>query len=302
MFKKLLSILILSVAVLGGCDMETPKIGDPKTASKKLSNGVEIPILGFGTWKLVGIEGYVAIRSAIENGYSHIDTAFVYDNETEVGMAIDDSGIAREDLFITSKVPHYVKSYAGTIEHFEKSLADLKTDYIDLYLIHWPVTQPMQEVGDNYYMENREVWRALEDLYKSGLVRAIGVSNFSIADLKNIIAVANVKPMVNQIKYHIGHTPNDIVKFCKKHDIIIEGYSTLGRGAVLNSMDVQKMATKYGVTPAQIAIRYSLQRGIVPLVKASAQAHQLENQDVNFEISHDDMKKLDELEISSTNW
>ena len=213
MFRKILSVLVLSAAVLGGCDMENPKIGDPKMETKTLANGVKIPVLGFGTWKLTGMEGYVAIRSAIENGYRHVDTAFVYENEDMVGMAVKDSSVARENLFITSKVPHYTKSYAGTIEHFEKSLADLQTDSIDLYLIHWPVTQPMKEIGDNYYMENREVWRAMEDLYKSGLVRAIGVSNFSIADLKNLMETANVKPMVNQIKYHIGHTPDDIVKF-----------------------------------------------------------------------------------------
>lgn len=303
MFKKILSVLTLTIAVLTGCDNQGwNTMKDPAKETKTLSNGIQIPLLGFGTWKLTGNDAYLAVRSAIENGYRLIDTAYVYENETEVGMAVRDSSVARQNLFVTSKVPHYIKTYDGTIEIFEKTLADLGTDYLDLYLIHWPVTQPLMEIGDNYYMANREVWRALEDLYKAGRVRAIGVSNFSIADINNILETATVKPMVNQIKYHIGHHPDDVVKFCKKHDIIVEGYSTLGRGAVLQSTEVQRIADKYDVTAAQIAIRYSLQKGVIPLVKSGSQSHQIENLDVGFEISREDMQTLEELEISSKNW
>ena len=181
-------------------------------------------------------------------------------------------------------------------------MAGLDNSYVDLYLVHWPVTKPLQESGDNYYARNREIWRAMEDIYRSGRAKAIGVSNFSIDDINNILEVANVKPMVNQIKYHIGHHPDDIVKFCKKHDIVVEGYSSLGRGAVLQSEAVKMLGQKYNATPAQMAIRYNLQKGIVPLVKAENPVHQTENRRVDFEISHEDMKKLDQLEISSANW
>lgn len=303
MIKKLLTTIVLSVAVLTGCDKDDCiNIKNPTTATKTLANGSKIPVLGFGTWKLLGENAYESVKSAIANGYRHIDTAFVYDNEVAVGQAIRDSGIPRDQIFITSKVPHYSKTYGDAVSSFEQTLSDLGTDYVDLYLIHWPVTKPLAGVGDNFYMENREVWRAMEDIYNSGRARAIGVSNFSIADIKNIMKVATVKPMVNQIKYHIGHTPDDIVKFCKRHDIVVEGYSTLGRGAVLTSLTVAEMAAKYKVSPAQIAIRYSLQKGVVPLVKAENSQHQIENREVDFKISHQDMKILEELEISSTNW
>ncbi|MCL2538080.1 MAG: aldo/keto reductase [Alphaproteobacteria bacterium] len=299
MFKKILPVLALCAIALGGCDDMSR---DPAKAKIRLSNGVEMPVLGFGTWQLTGEAGYASILLAIMNGYRHIDTASVYNNEKEVGRAMRVSRIPREEFFIVSKVPPRAKSYDEAMMHFNQTLLDLGTNYVDQYLIHWPVVHPLRETGDNYHAENREVWCALEDIYKSGRARSIGVSNFSINDLRNILDVATIKPMTNQIKYHIGHTPNDIVRFGRHHGIVTVGYSTLGRTAVLRSKTVQEIAAKYGVTSAQLAIRYSVQRGIVPLVKAEDPFHQVENRKVDFRISRRDMQILSELEIPSTNW
>ena len=304
MFKKFLSVLVLGAFVLAGCDSRhecKPEI-DPAVRTVTLNNGVKMPVLGFGTWQLTGEFGYVAIMFAIQNGYRHIDTASVYNNEVEVGRAMRDSGIPRSEFFITSKVALNAKTYAEAVASFEQTIMDLGTDYVDQYLIHWPGVRPLRDTGDNFRAENREVWRALEDIYKSGRARSIGVSNFSVADIRNIIEVATVKPMTNQIKVHIGHVPWKQIRFGKKNGIVTVGYSSLGRGRVLESAVVQKIAEKYGVTPAQLAIRYSLQLGVVPLVKAENPMHQIENREVNFKISCEDMKTLGELEIPSNNW
>ena len=308
MFGKILPVLLLGASMLGGCnDLENQsvEIANPAIdAVRRLSNGVEMPLLGFGTWQMTGEAGYQGFMTAIAAGYRHIDTAAVYRNEVEVGRAIRDSGIPRSEFFIVSKVEIQAKSYDAAMASFEQTLADLGTDYVDQYLIHWPVTRNFlrRMSGDIYHAENREVWRALEDIYIAGRARSIGVSNFSINDLRNIMEVARIMPHANQVKYHIGHTPNDLKRFGERHGIALVGYSTLGRGRVLQSPTVQMIAARNGVTPAQLSIRYSLQRGVIPLVKSANAGRQLENIAVDFIIPESDMRILDEMEIPTDNW
>jgi len=197
MSGKIFPALLFGAMLLIGCESDNVKITQPAShAVRRLNNGVLMPVLGFGTWQMVGEEGYLDFMNAIEAGYRHIDTANAYHNEVEVGRAMRDSGVPREEFFITSKVDISAKTYDDAIKSFEQTLSYLGTDYVDLYLIHWPVTAQwlMRMSGDIYHAENREVWRALEDIYKSGRARAIGVSNFSINDLRNILEVARVGP------------------------------------------------------------------------------------------------------------
>lgn len=265
-----------------------------------LYNGVKVPFIGFGTWQIKdGEEAYNSTLFALKNNYKHIDTAYAYKNEKSIGKAIKDSSLKREEIFVTSKVPAEIKTYAETINHFNKSLLDLGLDYLDLYLIHAP--WPWNEVGKNCDKENIEVWKALIDLYKQKKVRAIGVSNFSKHDIENIINATGFKPMVNQIRFFVGNRQDEIYNYCQDNDILVEAYSPLGTGELIDNPEMIKMAKKYNVSVAQIAIKYCLYKNTLPLPKSVHEDRIKLNNDIFFEIDDEDYKYLDSLNyIAST--
>lgn len=264
-----------------------------------LANGVEIPAIGFGTWQIPdGAAAYDSVSAALAAGYRHIDTARAYGNEASVGRAIADSGIPRNEVFVTTKLPAEVKDHPGTVASFEESLAALGTDFVDLYLIHAP--WPWTEVGADHSAGNAEAWRAMEELHRAGRARAIGVSNFEVADLEKLIAGATVKPHVNQIKFYIGNTQSDITDYCQASGILIEGFSPLATGSILGHPGVQSIADNYGKTVAQLSIRYVVQKGVLPLPKTTTPSRMVENADIDFTITPEDMATLDGLSNTAT--
>lgn len=258
-----------------------------------LSNGVKIPKIGLGTWLISDGEAAQAVRDAVAMGYRHIDTAQAYGNERGVGEGVRTSGVPREEIFVTSKVAAEHKTYESAAKSIDESLAKLGIDYMDLMIIHCP--QPWAEFrGERrYFTENKEVWRALEKAYKDGKVKAIGVSNFLVDDLENILDGCEVKPMVNQILTHITNTPLELINFCREHGILCEAYSPIAHGEALKNRLILSVAEKYSVTPAQLCVRYALQLGMVVLPKTSNPEHMKNNADIEFEISAEDMDILE---------
>lgn len=258
-----------------------------------LSSGVEIPEIGFGTWKApTGEVTIEAVKTAIECGYTHIDCASIYGNEKEVGIAIKESKVARETLFITGKLWNDIRGYQETIDAFNKTLEDLQLDYLDLYLIHWP--RP-KKYHDNYIEKNRESWKAMEYLYKQGKIKAIGVSNFKIHHLEEIMENCEIKPMVNQIEFHPSCLEKEIREFCKKENIVITGYSPLANGKVFECKELVEFAEKYGVSIAQLCVKYALQHNVIPLVKSVTKERIKANLNINFTITPEDMEKIDNI-------
>jgi diketogulonate reductase-like aldo/keto reductase len=257
-----------------------------------LSNGVNIPKLGFGTWMIPDEDAARAVREAIGIGYRHIDTAQAYANERGVGEAVRVSGVPRDQLFVTTKLAAESKSYADARERINGSLQALRLEHIDLMLIHSP--QPWAEFrgGDRYFEGNLEAWRALEEGYRAGKLRAIGVSNFERADLDNLSTNGSVAPMVNQVLAHVGNTPFDLIDYARSKGILVEAYSPVAHGAVLEDVMLVEMAGRYGVSVAQLCIRYCLQLGLLPLPKTSNPAHMRDNAAVDFVISDADMDAL----------
>lgn len=259
-----------------------------------LNNGVEIPAMGFGTWQVAdGEEGYNSCLWALKSGYRHIDTAFVYGNERSVARAIEDSGLARKDVFITTKLPADIKTYDGAKEYFAASLKNLNTDYVDLYLIHAP--WPWSDVGSDCTDGNIVAWRAMIDLYNEGKIRAIGVSNFHVKDIKALVDATGFIPAVNQIRYFVGNTQNEIVDYCKANGILVEAYSPLATGAIVEHSDLSTLAEKYGVTVAQLCIRFCIENGTLPLPKSVNEDRIKANLEVDFKISNEDMAYLNSL-------
>ncbi|MBQ3571380.1 MAG: aldo/keto reductase [Clostridia bacterium] len=259
----------------------------------QLKNGVQIPTMGLGTWQIPDEIAQRAVKDAISVGYKHIDTAVAYGNESGVGRGIKESGIKREDVFITSKVLAECKDYALAKESIEQSLKRLNTDYIDLMLIHAP--RPWDEMiggAYSYDKENVAVYKALEEGYKEGKLRAIGVSNFSINDLKNIQENCEILPHVNQICCFAGEVPLDIIEYCKQNGIVVEAYSPIGTGRLLKNEKVADVAKKYGVSVAQLCIKFDLQLGLVVLPKSTHKEYMQENASLNFVISDEDMRYL----------
>ena len=259
----------------------------------KLNNGIEIPSVGLGTWLIDNDKVVKIVKDAVEVGYRHIDTAQVYENEEGVGRGIKECGLNRKELFITTKVAAEYKDYNSAKKSIDESLKRLDLDYIDLMIIHSP--QPWREfrvTENNYFKENKEVWRALEDAYNEGKLRAIGVSNFHVYDLENILEDCKVKPMVNQVLAHIGQTPFDIVDFCKKENILVEAYSPIAHGEANRIPEVLEMAKKYNKSFAQICLKYCLNLGMIILPKANTKEHLQNNIDLSFEISNEDMEIL----------
>ena len=261
-----------------------------------LSNGVEIPKLGLGTWFINNKDAEPVVKGAINVGYRHIDTAQAYRNEAGVGDGVRKSGAKREEIFVTTKLAAEAKSYQKAASAIDKSLRTMKLDYLDMMIIHSP--QPWTKFrGDDHFFEgNQEAWRALEDAYKAGKLRAIGVSNFEKADIDNILNNGTVKPMVNQILAHIGNTPLDLINYTKNQGILVEAYSPVGHGELLKNVKVNQMAKKYGVSVPQLAIRYAIQLGLLPLPKTTNISHMRNNADVDFTIAEEDMKSLLNIE------
>ena len=261
-----------------------------------LANGVGIPKLGLGTWMIPDTDTAEAVRQAVKIGYRHIDTAQAYQNERGVGEGIRTCGIDRSELFVTTKVAAEHKNYDAAAKSIDESLQKMQLDYIDLIIIHSP--QPWAEfrTEKRYFEENREVWRALEDAYEAGKVRAIGVSNFLIDDLQNLLADCRIRPMVNQILLHVGETPMDLVNFCRESDIQLEAYSPIAHGAALKSEALAEIAKKYGASVAQVCIQYTLQLGAVSLPKSSNPDHIRSNAALDFTLSDEDMRLLGDIE------
>lgn len=264
------------------------------TDTFKLNNQTEIPCIGYGTWQTP--DGEVAsscVKAAIETGYRHIDTAAVYDNECGVGEGVVASGIAREDIFITSKVWNTERGYEKTIKAFEKTCNDLKTEYLDLYLIHWPASESQFE---NWEELNLSTWKAMTELYKAGKIKAIGVSNFMPHHLKALMET-EVPPMVDQIEFHPGCMHSETVDYCKSNGILVEAWAPLGTGRVLKNPELQEIAGKYGKSVAQLCIRWCLQHDVLPLPKSVTPSRIKENSEVfDFELTKEDLQRINAME------
>lgn len=261
-----------------------------------LANGIQIPKLGLGTWFISDRDSVQAVKDAIQIGYRHIDTAQAYQNENGVGKGIRESGVKREELFVTTKLAAEVKSYKEAVASIESSLKALGLDYIDLMIIHSP--KPWAEYGgeDRYAEGNREAWKALEEAYNAGKLRSIGVSNFKKEDIENILKSCTVKPMVNQILTHISNTPKELIEYCKTEGILVEAYSPVAHGELMKNENVLKIAEKYGVSVPQLSIRYCLELGTLPLPKTANPKHMKDNANVDFKISNEDMAVLKNME------
>lgn len=251
-----------------------------------LHNGVKMPWFGLGVFKVKeGSEVIEAVKAAIKNGYKSIDTAAIYQNEEGVGQAIRESGASREDLFITSKVWNSDQGYETTLQAFETSLNKLGLEYLDLYLIHWP--------GKNKY---KETWKALEKLYKDGRVRAIGVSNFHVHHLEDLLSDCEIKPMVNQVEYHPHLAQVELLECCQKEGIQLEAWSPLKQGQLLSDPTINEIAEKYQKSAAQVILRWDLQNKVVTIPKSIKEHRIIENADIfDFELSSDDMEKINAL-------
>lgn len=251
-----------------------------------LHNGVKMPWFGLGVFKVKeGDEVIQSVKAAIQAGYRSIDTAAVYKNEEGVGQAIKESGVQREELFITTKVWNSDQGYESTLAAFGTSLQKLGLDYVDLYLVHWPVKG-----------KYKETWKALEKLYKDGRVRAIGVSNFHIHHLDDVLDGAEIKPMVNQVELHPLLAQVELHEFCKQQGIQIEAWSPLAQGELLKNELLQEIADKYEKSVAQVILRWDLQREIVTIPKSINESRIIENASIfDFELSADDMEKINSL-------
>lgn len=253
-----------------------------------LHNGVKMPWFGLGVFKVEeGSEVIESVKAAIKNGYRSIDTAAIYQNEEGVGQGIKESGVAREELFITTKVWNSEQGYDTAIQAFETSLSKLGLDYLDLYLIHWPGLDSSKF---------KDTWKALEKLYKDGRVRAIGVSNFHVHHLQDLIKDAEVKPMVNQVEFHPNLTQRELLAYCQREGIQLEAWSPLKQGQLLSDPTINEIAEKHQKSPAQIILRWDLQNKVVTIPKSIKEHRIIENADVfDFELSADDMERISGL-------
>ena len=267
-----------------------------------LSNGVRVPCLGYGTY--LTPNGEVArdsVMEALRVGYRHVDTAFAYGNETAVGEGIRASGIKRDEIFVTTKHWVTMRGYKKATEAIDVSLKNLGLDYLDLYLIHWPC---VEKVSPDWKEINASTWRAFEDAYKAGKIRAIGVSNFQKKHYDALSGMCEIKPMVNQIEFHPGYTQPETVEYSKEAGMLVQAFSPLGCGAVLGDETLKAVAAKYNKTVAQICLRFVLQSGLNVLTKSVTPSRILENTQIfDFELSSEDMATIAAMpELGFTGW
>ena len=265
-----------------------------KQDTYKLHNGVEIPAIGYGTWQVDNdLSGVASIKDALTAGYRHIDTAAAYDNEKSVGIAVRTSELDRKDIFVTSKLQNSEHGYQETLAAFEKSMKRLGLAYLDLYLIHWP--NPVKS-RHNWQSANAGTWKAFEELYLAGRIRSIGVSNFRQHHLEALFASARIMPMVNQIRLCPGDTQDETVEFSRKHGMVLEAYSPLGLGRVVEIPELQEIAESHHKSVAQVSLRWSLQREFLPLPKSTSPVRIRENIDLyDFELSAAEMIRINNL-------
>ncbi|HLT66161.1 MAG TPA: aldo/keto reductase [Flavobacterium sp.] len=260
--------------------------------TKKLNNGLHIPKIGFGTWQITENVDLI-IHTALQAGYRHIDTAVLYGNETEIGHAIKNAGINREEIFLTTKVWNTHRGYENVLQSFEESLNKLQTDYIDLYLLHWPE----KTSTENWDEINASSWRALEELYLQGKVKAIGVSNFMLIHLDSLLKKCSIKPMVNQIEYHPGYLQDEVITYCKDRNIAIAAWSPIGSGRLLQHPLLKDLAQKYHISVAQLCIQFALQNDIIVLPKSTNKENIINNINLpKFTIDEHDMALIKNME------
>ena len=260
-----------------------------------LSNGVKLPCLGYGTWQSAKADARKCVKEAIDLGYRHIDTAFAYGNEDAVGDGIRASGIARDELFVTTKHWITMRGYEQTVKAVETSLLNLGLDYMDLYLIHWPC---VEKVSPDWKEINAATWQGFEKMYKDGKIRAIGLSNFEQKHIDALLETAEIPPMVNQIEFHPGYTQPATVDYSKKRGMAVEAWSPLGSGAVLKNETLGRIAAKYEKSVAQLCIRFALQNDVIPMPKSVTLERIRQNMDVfDFEITAEDMAAIAALPI-----
>lgn len=257
----------------------------------QLNNGVKIPCVGFGTWQVSdGETAVTAVKEAIAAGYRHIDTAAGYGNEESVGRAVKESGIAREKIFITSKLRNLDHGYEATCQAFEETMRKLGTDYLDLYLIHWPNPAKFR---DRWKEANAGSWKAFEEFCKAGRIRSIGISNFRPHHIDALLETAEITPMVNQIRLCPGDTQPETVEYCRKRNILLEAYSPFGTGLIFDVKEMKDFASKYNKSISQICLRWSLQMGYLPLPKSVTPSRIRENTDIfDFSLSEEDVKAI----------
>ncbi|WP_102272517.1 aldo/keto reductase [Cytobacillus massiliigabonensis] len=254
-----------------------------------LNNGVKMPWVGLGVFKVEDGQVVVdSVKSAIKNGYRSIDTASYYNNEKGVGQGIKESGVPREELFITSKVWNSDQGYESTLKSFELSLTKLGLEYLDLYLIHWPVKG-----------KYKETWKALEKVYKEGKVRAIGVSNFNIHHLEDLLIDCEIKPAINQVEYHPHLTQVELQEFCKQNGIQLEAWSPLKKGLLLNDPTIVNIAASHKKAPSQVILRWDLQNKVITIPKSIKEHRIIENADIfDFQLSEEEMEKINSLNLN----
>ena len=258
-----------------------------------MNNGKQMPPIGYGTWETPDAEAEKCIKYAIECGYRHIDTAAAYGNEAGVGKGVKNCGVKREEIFLTTK--HWVseRGYEKTLAAIDESLKKLGTDYLDLYLIHWPC---VEKVTPEWAEINADTWRGFEEAHKQGKILTLGVSNFKQLHLEALNKYAKIKPAVNQIEFHPGYNQLETVEYCQKNGILVQGWSPLGRGSVLSNDTIVKLAEKYSVSPAKICLRYAIQHNVVPLPKSVTFERIKSNLEVfDFELSKEDIALIDNL-------
>ena len=261
-----------------------------------LSNGVEIPKLGLGTWFISDDNAARGVKDAVQLGYRHIDTAQAYQNEKGVGEGVRTCGLPRKEIFVTTKLAAEVKSYTEAVASIDQSLQTMGLDYLDMMIIHSPKPWMAFHEDEPYFQGNLEAWKALEEACKAGKLRAIGLSNFQQADIDNILGGCTIKPMVNQILVHISNTPKVLIQYSQDKGMIVEAYSPIGHGELLKNEKVAQMAEKYGVSVPQLSIRYCLKLGLLPIPKTANPAHMRTNAEVDFSISAEDMAALQSME------
>lgn len=261
----------------------------------RLNTGYSIPVIGLGTYQLARKDCLVTVKAALELGYRHFDTGLGYKNQPMIAQAAEN--YKREELFYSSKIPPHMHGYKPTIDATEKTLAELKTSYVDLMLVHWPGVHGKDPADPINKSLRHETWKALEDLQEAGKIRSIGVSNFCVRHLEPLLDVCKVKPCVNQFEYHPFYQDEELVKLCKAHGIIVEAYSPLARGLaeLFENPVVNSIASSHKKTIAQVLLRWSIQKGCIVIPKTSKEERLKENADIDFELSQSEVEQLNSL-------